>query len=191
MEYVKFIGVWLLALLVTAGLLFVMTGAPDTLSAAYTAEETRDRACDKQTSGITQIDEEECQEQLSADLRKTAQETQSNVLFWHFCFGLVVLVLGIVFMFQIMSKDEEAGTSEDFESLKGTWFIYLAGIVLMMIIATFLARLLDTFGTWAALLEPALAWGIPALVGIVWIVTYWVGTKIATPSKMQPSIPPG
>jgi len=191
MAYVKFLGVWLVTILVTAGVLFMVTGTPDTLSSGVRETQTAAQDCDNVAGGIADISQEECLETLARTLRSTAETAQSDILFWHFCFGLLVLVLGIVFMFQIMSKDAVAGTEEEFESLKGTWFIYLAGIVLVMIVATFLARILDPFGKWASLLEPALAWGIPAGIGLVWVVTYWVGTKISTPSKMQPSIPPG
>jgi len=186
---VKFLGVWLVAVLVTAALLFALTGTQDTLVSSLRSSEKA--ACDSASEGIVQVSKEDCLRNADETLNDIAQDAQADMLRWHFAFGVIVLLLGTVFMFQIVSADAVAGTEEQFTALKGTWFIYLAGIVLMMIVATFLARILDAFGKWATLVEPGLAWGIPALVGAVWIVSYWAGTKLATPSKMQPSIPPG
>ena len=189
MAYVKFLGVWLVAVLVTADLLFALTDTQDTLSSNLRTDEKA--ACDNTSGGVVQISKEDCLRNADETLRDIAEEAQTDMLLWHFTFGVVILMLGTVFMFQIVGADAVAGTEEQFIALKGTWFIYLAGIVLVMMIATFLARILDAFGKWAAVVEPGLAWGVPALVGGVWIISYWVGTKLATPSKMQPSIPPG
>jgi len=189
MPYVKFLGVWLLALLVAAGLLAVMTGSRDTLSSKVRSDQVS--LCDRTGDSVIEVSREDCLREKESVLRDIAEEAQGNIMIWHFTFGVVVLIVGAVFMFLIVSRDAEAGTQDQFESLKGTWFISLAGIVILMIIATFLARILDAFGKWAELLEPGLAWGIPGFVGLIWVIAFWAGTKIATPSKMQPSIPPG
>ena len=191
MAYVKFLGVWLVIGLICAAILFLLTGSSDTLSSTYRLAQTLGADCDNLVAGAAQVTQEECLQGLQRGLENEAAEAQSNLLSWFAIVWVIILAIGVFFMFLIMRADETAGMEEEFVALKDSWFIYLAVIVLMVIIATFLARYLDFFGRWPINLDALLAWGLPALVGVFAVLTYWLGTRIATPSKMQPSIPLG
>ena len=116
MAYVKFLGVWLVAVLVTAALLFALTGTQDTLASNLRTDEKA--ACDNTSGGVVQISKEDCLRNADETLRDIAEEAQTDMLLWHFTFGVVILMLGTVFMFQIVGADAVAGALRPGEGLE-------------------------------------------------------------------------
>lgn len=185
----KFTAVWLVvALLVGAGLYFA-SGSSDSLNPSL--EASRLANCQDAGGGFSGDQAQECLSQVQRSLTNLAEDTRSDLIYWHALTSLVVLLVGLGFILQIVQRGRTAGVPAEFRSMRGTWFVYLMIIIGVVILFGVLAHFTEFFGLWGVLLDPARGWGIPAAMLVVWVFTYWLGSRVASPDKMKPSIPGG
>lgn len=183
----KFVAVWFSVLLLTGGAVYFSSTSVDALDPAIEIE--RMKNCDKADMGFSSDGKTQCLEQVERYLESKLADARSNLVYWHTMAGMVVLVIGLIFMVQIVQRSATAGVPADFRSMKGPWLGYLLAILGVALAASVLAHVTQVFGQWAALLNPARGWGIPALMALVWPLAFWGGTLLGTPDKMKPSIP--
>jgi len=175
-----------LASLLAGAVIFFTHGEPSTLNPAN--EEQRLEQCDIPAEAFSDGSAEDCVASVQRALERDAEDTRSDMLTWLGGASLAVLLLGLIFMIKIVQRAETAGTRADFRSLRSDWFLYLGLVVVASIIAGVLAHG-SFFGGWAGALTSTRGWAIPAILLAFWAGTFVIGTKLATPQKMQPSIP--
>lgn len=183
----KFVAVWFAALLVAGVIIFFASSGTGALDPAI--ETSRVANCDGSAAGFGGGGVEECLGQVERQLESIIDDARSNLVIWHVVVGLVVLVIGLLFIVQVVSRSRTAGVPADFRSMKGAWLANLMAIIVVAVIAAVVAHFTEIFGQWAGLLSPAYGWGIPALMAVVWPATYWGGTALGTPTIMKPSVP--
>lgn len=183
----KFVAVWFAALLLTGATVYFSSASVDALDPAI--EIDRQKNCDRVASGFETDGKADCLEQVARYLESRLAETQSDLLYWHSMAGLAVLILGLIFMVQIVQRSTAAVGPADFRSMKGAWRGYLLAILAVTVIAAILAHFTNIFGQWAAAFGTGRGWGIPAFMALVWPATFWIGSRIGTPDIMKPSIP--
>ncbi|MBH5323306.1 hypothetical protein [Aurantiacibacter sediminis] len=185
----KFAGLWLAVMLVFGAILFFVNGSTDALDP--TLETERLANCEGAGGGFSGNQAQECLTQVQRSLESLVDDTQGDIAFWHALTGLAVLVIGLVFVFQIVARGEKVGDPAGFRSMRGAWFGHALTIVIVTIGFAVLAHFSSYFGNWGQVLAPARGWGFPAMMVVVWLITFWLGTRISTPEKMKPSIPGG
>ena len=182
----KFFAVWFAAT-VLAGLALAFThGDPSTLNPAN--ESLRLEQCEAAEGTFSGSTQQDCVEGVEAALQRDAEDAASDLMTWFGVASLGVLIIGGIFMSKIRARAKTAGTRSEFRSLRQDWFLYLALVGVLAIIAGVFAHG-GLFGAWAPELAPMRRWADLSLLTIVWAATYIIGTKLATPHKMQPSIP--
>lgn len=183
----KFAAVWFAALLLTGAAVYFSSSSVDALDPMIEIE--RQKNCDKADTGFDPAGKAQCLEQVARFLDSELADVRSDLVYWHTMAGIVVLIIGLIFMVQIVQRGATAGVTADFRSMKGAWFGYVLAILGIAVGAAVLAHVTQIFGQWATILNPARGWGIPAFMALVWPLTFWGGTFLGTPDKMKPSIP--
>jgi hypothetical protein len=183
----KFVAVWFAALLLTGAAVYFSSVSVDALDPVIEIE--RQKNCDMADTGFDSGGKAQCLEQVERYLESELADARSNLVYWHAMAGIMVLVIGLIFMVQIVQRSATAGVPADFRSMKGPWLGYLLAILGVAVGAAALAHVTEVFGQWATILNPARGWGIPAFMALVWPLAFWGGTFLGAPDKMKPSIP--
>lgn len=185
----KYFAVWFGFALVLGLLLFFLNGTGESLNPAI--HELRLQNCQTSGGGFSGDQSQECLSQVERALSVLAGETRSDLMFWFAMNALAVLLIGLLFVVRITQRNASAGSPADFRSMYGSWFAHLIFIAIACVLFGAIAHFGSFFGAWALVLSPARALGIPALMLAAWCLAFWLGTKLATPDKMKPSIPLG
>lgn len=183
----KFVAIWFAAMLLAGAVFGFTTGAADTLNPSVSTDLTQQ--CSQTAGGFSDNRQAECLSRVQRDLASLAETTSSNLLFWHAITGILVLLVGVIFVIQIVQRDAVASGIPAFRSMRSPWFIHMLTVAIIGVVMGLLAYFVPFFGPWGALMSPAYGWGIPAAMVILWCLVFWLGTVIATPAKMKPSIP--
>lgn len=183
----RFVVVWFAALFLTGVTLYLSSSSVDALDPAIEME--RNNSCGKAGGGFGSDSNAQCFEQVERFLESELADAWANLIYWNTVVGILVLVIGLIFMAQIVQRSSTAGVTADFRSLRGVWLGCLLAIVAVALGAAVLAHVTEVFGQWATILNPARGWGIPAFMLLIWPIAFWGGTLLGTPDKMKPSIP--
>lgn len=183
----KFTAVWLVAALLAGAVLYFLSGSTDSLSASL--EASRLASCEGAGGGFSGDLAQECLSQVQRSLAILAADTRSDLMFWHALTSLAVLLVGLGFVLQIVQRGRTAGVPTEFRSMRGAWFAYLMVIIVLVMTFSVSVHFTEFFGDTFELVAPTRSWGIRATMLVVWVFTFWVGSRIASPDKMKPSIP--
>jgi len=183
----KFFAVWLGVLLAVGSALYFFTGDSGALDPSI--EDSLLKACQTQSGGFSRDQSQQCLEQVPDTLLGKVLEVRSDLLYWFFLSALAVLVIGLIFIVRINHRSSRARTPDDFRSMRGEWYGHLLGIGIITVLFAVLAHFGSLFESWGIILTQSRGWGIPAALVVVWCLTFWLGSRWAAPTKMQPSIP--
>jgi hypothetical protein len=183
----KFAVIWLGVAVVMGAVLFFASGSASSLNPAI--EEARLANCQGAGGGFSGNQAQECLIQVERTLASLATKTRGDLMYWHMLSAFAVLILGLMFMYQLNLRAAIADTPRAMRSMRDTWWAYLLAIGAVTLMFGVLAHLGTFFGSWAGTLSPGRGMGVPAIMVGVWTAAFWGGTLSSAPEKMKPSIP--